>query len=673
MLQRCLSWHCWRPSATAQTLIGSPFITGFEGWQSTYTTQPTQVGVPPNWSVLLTPDPVSGQRFLMENGDGREVDGTTTAAVADGKYKPYILINSLDTTPADYSVTYQLATVDNDGFGVVFGYQNQDNYFRVGFRQQAGGNLGFQEGTSVQKVVNGTITQIANTLAGFVPNSGGTPFEAKVVVTGANWDIQVASTVGGAFASVLSGNDADLQPGKYGVHSWAQREVSTTLSPQYGTIVGPITVASTTLNKTTNFANAVSAVPWRRLVMVNSFGETGFEQPPGTGNAADDYGNFGQDFVNGVIRDDSNGNINATAGAANIDFMGPAIVVDAAGANAMTDYRYAVRVENRDNDGIGLLFRVADDSNFYRINWATEGPVHRHDPAAPGHEHPESTRMPPGPRYFARQTPIFLPADSVPFDVSIQAVGNQFKIDVLADPNGVPQAHSYGLITDGSADPILAGSVGLTNWGNGDGNNGAVYSAYNGNATSLVTALSALIDLDLVVDRTSGNVSLINSSSTFAAIKGISILSDGGTINSANWLSVTDNYDKAPQNGSVDPNHDWTELTITDFNLSERDNTTNGGSLSGSQSVNLGNFWRKSQIEDLVLSIELANGNFVVGEVSYINGPAGVPYSRSDLNVDGSVNAADWGLFFPNMLTNISAHDGVSTCIVGRPRPRWRQ
>ena len=68
---------------------------------------------------------------------------------------------------------------------------------------------------------------------------------------------------------------------------------------------------------------------------------------------------------------------------------------------------------------------------------------------------------------------LFRPTDSRPFDVSIQAVGNQFKIDVVDDPNGTPTTYSYGVISDDSGDPILAGSVGLTNWGNGDGNNGA--------------------------------------------------------------------------------------------------------------------------------------------------------------------------------------------------------
>jgi hypothetical protein len=131
-------------TASAQVLVGNPYVTGFEGWMSTYVPVPTQVGSAPSWGVLLTPDPLTGERFLIETSDGREGDGVTTAMVADGKFKPYLMINTADTTPASYTINYQLATTDDDGFGVVFGYQDNDNYFSVGFRRQTPGNLGFQ-------------------------------------------------------------------------------------------------------------------------------------------------------------------------------------------------------------------------------------------------------------------------------------------------------------------------------------------------------------------------------------------------------------------------------------------------------------------------------------------------------------------------------------------------
>ena len=240
-------------------IVTSPFVTGgFQGWQSTYTPQPTQVGGLPSWGILLTPDPTgSNDQFLIETSDGRRADGVTTATVPDGKWLPYNMINTIDTTPANYTLNYQLATRDDDGFGLIFGYQDENNYFKVGFRGQAGSNLGFATGTSVQKVVGGVVTQLGAPTTSFVVPTTGTAFEAKVIVTGNNYDIQTNTAVGGAFTSVLSGSDPGLLPGKYGVHSWAQHELSTAV-PNYGTMVKQVSVASASLNKTTNFTNALT-------------------------------------------------------------------------------------------------------------------------------------------------------------------------------------------------------------------------------------------------------------------------------------------------------------------------------------------------------------------------------------------------------------------------------
>jgi hypothetical protein len=641
------------PIASAQVLVGNPYVTGFEGWTSTYVTAPTQVGPPPSWGVLLTPDPTLGERFLFEASDGREADAVTTAGMGDGKYKPYLMINTADTTPASYTINYQLASMDNDGFGVVFGYQDNDNYFRVGFREQADGNLGFEEGTSVQKVVNGVITNLANSQAGFLPPSTGATFNAKVVVNGTNWDIQVDNT------SILSGTDPDLKPGKYGVHSWAQREVGTTLAtPTYGTMVGPISVTSATLNKTHNFVNALSSVPWRRIGMMNSVGETGIAQ-------GEDYGNFAQDFTNGTIRDDSNGFADATAGAPNTDFIGPAIVVNSPNAATMTNYRYTTRVENRDNDGIGLLVRVEDDDSFYRINWATEGPG------------TGTTRPPLGmsvqkyhngtwTQVFTETTPKFLPADSVPFDVSVQVVGNSIAIDVLDNPDSAPRSVSYDTIVDSSG-PILMGSVGFTNWGNGDGGNGAVYSAFGGDGTALVSAITTITDFGLTVDRSTNNVTLTNTGSASVDIREVSILSPNGALNPATWTSISDAYDEPPGSGSVDADDPWTEITSTAFELTEREQSAggNGGTLSAGEMVNLGNIWQKSQLQDLALVVELADGSTHFGGVTYTAGPGGMAYARSDLNVDGLVNASDWSSFYPNMLSDLSAMSGIQRALAG--------
>ena len=140
------------------------------------------------------------------------------------------------------------------------------------------------------------------------------------------------------------------------------------------------------------------------------------------------------------------------------------------------------------------------------------------------------------------------------------------------------------------------------------------------------------------------------------------------------WKSVAENYDEplppTPGNGTVDSDDPWTELVATSLQLHEREQSGgNGGTLGIGQSVDLGKAWLKSRIEDVVLQVELTNGNTVNAAVTF----QGTPWARSDLNTDGNVNATDWPLFFPNLLTNMSSLTDVQRALGRRPRRRWRQ
>src|SRR4029453_5548331 len=91
-----------------------------------------------------------------------------------------------------------------------------------------------------------------------------------------------------------------------------------------------------------------------------------------TGNTAskDDLGNFGRAINDSWIHQPSNGFENATVN--NTDFIGPAVVVDEPGSGSLADYEMKVRIGATDNDGVGVLVRVQDDNNFYRVNFTNE-------------------------------------------------------------------------------------------------------------------------------------------------------------------------------------------------------------------------------------------------------------------------------------------------------------
>src|SRR5690606_13879553 len=57
-------------------------------------------------------------------------------------------------------------------------------------------------------------------------------------------------------------------------------------------------------------------------------------------------------------------------GNSRIDFIGPAVVINEPGNAGWGNYVMATRLMSHDNDGMGVLLRVAgDNDSFYRVNF----------------------------------------------------------------------------------------------------------------------------------------------------------------------------------------------------------------------------------------------------------------------------------------------------------------
>ncbi|HEX2475308.1 MAG TPA: PEP-CTERM sorting domain-containing protein, partial [Lacipirellulaceae bacterium] len=648
--------------ASAQVLVGDPFITSYQNWIDPVLTRGG------NWRLSLH------NPTMMETSDVVPTGSNPPAAENNGSYNPTLLIQNNFTSPGAYDLRARMYSSDDDGFGLVFGYQNPDNYFRAFLRYQTPGNLGGTSGVSVQKVVGGVATQI--TPVGTGPGmdiqaallskiTNREPIDVRVAVNGQNYDVYVAGV--NSDMPLASGSDPALIAGKIGIQSWAQRvgpAATFGRVPHWGTEVESVSVMQ---GANTLYSGTFNSLPvkWRQVVMTNAEGVNTL-----TTAAGEDIGNFGADINDNWIYHQTNGFENATATGPNVDFISPAVIVNDPGATSLSNYQMQVRMGSADNDVYGVLVRVQDDNNFYRVSF-------HNDPAAIG-----TTRPPRGMSvqkvrngvwtelYRDDQLNIpFLPPTQTGvnpntglpmFDVSVGVVGNSIKVQVRDQGGNV---FNYPLITDNS-DPILTGSVGLHDWGSEN----TYYMSYAGQeGAPLVTGLSAFTTFDVTVNRGTGNVVLTNNGASPVNIKGISILSDGGGLNPVNWLSVSNNYDEPPGNGTVDPDDPWTIITSTATNLSEAEQSVggNGGTLGVGQSVNLGNIWVKSRIEDLALDVQLFSGSVSTAEVAFSGGPGGNPFQRSDLNTDGVVNANDWPLFFPNLLSDMSAMTDVERALRG--------
>ncbi len=165
--------------------------------------------------------------------------------------------------------------------------------------------------------------------------------------------------------------------------------------------------------------------------------------------------------------------------------------------------------------------------------------------------------------------------------------------------------------------------------------------------------------MELTIDRATGNISIDNTGTGDADIRGYTLTSNNGSFDSLNWTSVAGNYDTSggSSNGSVDNNDAWTRLAETSTSLNEReDGGGDGGVITIAQAaVDLGdNLWVQSPVEDVSLLIEFTDGSVEPGVVKFVGGPNGTSFERSDFNFDGSIDALDWPTLRDNLLSDVS-------------------
>jgi len=155
----------------------------------------------------------------------------------------------------------------------------------------------------------------------------------------------------------------------------------------------------------------------------------------------------------------------------------------------------------------------------------------------------------------------------------------------------------------------------------------------------------------LVVDRTTGAISLANQSAGNIQLKGYSISSAAGSLNPATWTSID-------AGNTFDPNGTWTAGSSTSLQIAESvtGGTLDGGSLAASSSRGIGTPWVKTPFQDLLFSFTLGDNSTATGQIQY----TGAAAARSDLNGDGAINVADWSLFVPNSFTAFPADTAVA-------------
>lgn len=160
-----------------------------------------------------------------------------------------------------------------------------------------------------------------------------------------------------------------------------------------------------------------------------------------------------------------------------------------------------------------------------------------------------------------------------------------------------------------------------------------------------------LSDITLTVDRTTGEMTLTNLTSSAAEILSYELTSESGAIESTQLIPIAGNYDDSPTgNRLVDDNDAWQIVSSAGSHSALEEQTTgDAGLLPVGVDVQLsaGGGWIQSPVEDLQLSITLEGNTVISGQVVFV-GNGAATFARSDLNFDGVVDEHDWPIFRDN-------------------------
>jgi hypothetical protein len=154
---------------------------------------------------------------------------------------------------------------------------------------------------------------------------------------------------------------------------------------------------------------------------------------------------------------------------------------------------------------------------------------------------------------------------------------------------------------------------------------------------------------ELVIDRLTGTIDLVNETAAAIPIKGYTITSGQGALNQAAWTSIANNYDLSGS-GLVDNDENWIIFSDPSSLTDLSEGTFQGGSIATQSTVRLGGpgTWIGNPIEDLRMELLLEDGSLVRPTVSFV-GNGGNRISAADLDANGVVDAADWLIFRGNL------------------------
>lgn len=342
-------WNFSAPAAPATLLYSEDFNNKLTGWTAVKPAAGVWVDGDMLWVFNKLSDSFGEQSNIYT---GASAGSTTRIGVS--------LIN--DTAPPTSGFVYsaRMNSGDDDGFGLIWGYQDENNFYRITFSTQTTRTAPNwpAQGLTVDRMSNGVPVDVFGPDSSFIATRG-RPFDVTLAVTNSTLTLTVVDDPLGTPVTYTFNTDVSpvvlpsVPSGKVGIFSWG---MSTPVSPAnfqsfraYNLALSPTPLVN---------ANPATLLPgWSFLTPPGGAGRTNAVNETVWGFAYSPTGERGT-----LINVDDQAPNNSAAATTN--FPAPSAV---GGDASWSNYVYSARFVLGDNDGFGVLLRYQNPTNFYRI------------------------------------------------------------------------------------------------------------------------------------------------------------------------------------------------------------------------------------------------------------------------------------------------------------------